>query len=245
MEETTSRGAMLKTRRLRLRPWRQADLDPFAAMNADPEVMRYFPTLLDRAQSDALAGRIDAHLAEHGWGLWAVEERDGTPFIGFVGLARQTFEAPFTPCVEVGWRLARPFWGQGYATEAAEGVLRYAFDVLCLDEVVSMTSRENLPSLRVMQKLGMRWVCDFDHPRVPEGHPLRPHVLLRIDRATFAARCWQQPVYDGCGARCTQGPPTGATPPLQPADAATLHNRQLAGARSFPDARLARVSRAR
>lgn len=199
MEATTREVTMLETRRLCLRPWREADLAPFAALNADPEVMRHFPSALDRADSDALAGRISAHIAEHGWGLWAVEVRDGAPFIGFVGLARQTFEAPFTPCVEVGWRLARPSWGHGYATEAAGAALRYAFDVLRLDEVVSMTSRENLPSLRVMQKLGMGWVCDFDHPRVPEGHPLRPHVLMRIDRATPEPALKRQREASGAG----------------------------------------------
>lgn len=181
----------LETARLRLRAWTDTDLAPFAALNADPRVMLHFPAPLDRTQSDALATRIRAHLGEHGWGLWAVEVTRGrpAPFIGFVGLARQTFEAPFTPCVEVGWRLAHAHWGHGYATEAAVAALRFAFVSLALPEVVSMTSALNEPSRRVMERLGMRRdpTDDFEHPRVPPGSPLRPHVLHRIDARALEA----------------------------------------------------------
>jgi RimJ/RimL family protein N-acetyltransferase len=178
---------MLRTERLVLRDWVDADLAPFAQLNADPEVMRYFRAPLDRAQSDAMAERIQVRLREDGFGLWAVEVAGGAPFIGFVGLARQTFEAHFTPAIEVGWRLARGSWGHGYAPEAARAALAVAFGPLGLDEVVSMTSVTNLNSRRVMEKLGMRRdpADDFEHPAIAEGHPLRPHVLYRL-----SARGW-------------------------------------------------------
>jgi RimJ/RimL family protein N-acetyltransferase len=172
----------LTTGRLKLRQWRDADLAPFAALNADPEVMRYFPSTLTREQSDEFAGYAHDTIERQGWGLWAVEVSDGPPFIGFVGLNRVSFEEHFTPAVEVGWRLARPFWGNGYATEAATAAVSFAFERLDLDEVVSFTSRTNEPSIRVMRRLGMRHdvAGDFDHPRVAEGNPLRRHVLYRL-----------------------------------------------------------------
>ena len=170
------------TARLRLRPWRDADLAPFAALNADPEVMRWFPSTLTRDQSDQLAGRIRARLAADGFGLWAVEVAASRAFIGFVGLAPVTFEAGFTPATEIGWRLARRHWGHGYAPEAARSALRYAFDELRVPEVVSFTTVRNRASRRVMVKIGMRHHPDddFDHPRLEPGHPLRAHVLYRI-----------------------------------------------------------------
>lgn len=153
-------------------------------MNADPEVMRYFPAPLDRAASDALADRIEVGLEAEPYGLWAVQLEAGEPFVGFVGLAVPSFEAPFTPCVEIGWRLARSAWGQGYATEAARRVLAYAFDELGLDEIVSFTVAANRPSRAVMERIGMQRdpAGDFDHPRLPPSHPLRRHVLYRIGR---------------------------------------------------------------
>lgn len=174
----------LRTARLALREWDDADLEPFAELNADPEVMRFFPSPLDRARSDAFANRIRTRLGADGWGLWAVEEVGGTPFIGFVGLARPSFQAHFTPAVEVGWRLARGAWGRGYAPEAARAAIGFAFDQLGLDEIVSMTSVTNLRSRRVMEKLGMRRypADDFEHPGMDAGHPLRPHVLYRLAR---------------------------------------------------------------
>lgn len=172
----------LVTDRLALRQWRDADLAPFAALNADPEVMRYFPAPLTRTQSDEFAGYVHETIERQGWGLWAVEVIDGPAFIGFVGLNRVTFDEHFTPAVEVGWRLARPFWGYGYATEAATAALSFGFERLELDEIVSFTTRSNEPSIRVMRRLGMRHDAagDFDHPRVPQASPLRRHVLYRL-----------------------------------------------------------------
>jgi RimJ/RimL family protein N-acetyltransferase len=172
----------LTTGRLKLRQWRDADLAPFAALNADPEVMRYFPSTLVQEQSDEFAGYMYETIERQGWGLWAVEVTDGPPFIGFVGLNRVSFEEHFTPAVEVGWRLDRPFWGNGYATEAAAGAVTFAFEQLHLEEIVSFTSTLNEPSIRVMRRLGMRHDAagDFDHPRVAEGSPLRRHVLYRL-----------------------------------------------------------------
>lgn len=170
---------MITTERLLLRRWRPADLDPFAALNSDPEVMAEFPNPLDRAASDALAAHAQRLLATHGWGPWAVELRTQARFIGLVGLAPVTFDAPFTPAVEIAWRLSREAWGHGYATEAARAALSFAFDQLQLPRVVSFTSTTNLRSQAVMQRLGMTrtpgW--DFDHPRVPDGHRLRRHVV--------------------------------------------------------------------
>lgn len=170
-----------------MRGWREADRAPFAALNADPEVVRHLPGALARAESDAMIDRIEAAFATHGFGLWAVEVEGGAPFIGFVGLSVPSFHAPFTPCVEVGWRLAREAWGQGYATEAAAAALDHGFGA-GLDEILSFTVPENLRSRAVMVRLGMRRdpSDDFDHPRLPEGHPLRRHVLYRITRSERA-----------------------------------------------------------
>jgi ribosomal-protein-alanine N-acetyltransferase len=180
----------LRTERLLLRRWRASDREPYAALNADPEVMRYFKEPLTRAASDAMVDRIEAGFDELGYGLWAAEVRATGEFIGFIGLARQTFEAAFTPAVEVGWRLARAAWGQGYATEGATAVLDHAFGPLDLDEVVSMTPRTNERSRAVMRRLGMTHdpADDFEYPKLPEGHPLRPHVLYRITGEQWAAR---------------------------------------------------------
>jgi len=174
----------IRTQRLLLRQWSSADLDPFADMNADPRVMEYFPSLLSREESDAAVGRIRAHFERHRFGLWAAEIPDVAPFIGFVGLAVPRFEAHFTPCVEIGWRVAADQWNRGYATEAARAVLKYGFEIIGLSEIVSFTVPINLPSRRVMEKIGMTHnsADDFDHPLIPEGHPLRRHVLYRKRR---------------------------------------------------------------
>jgi len=174
----------VETDRLVLRRWTDADRDPFAALNADPVVMEHFVAPLTRAESDALVDRIEAAFDEHGWGLWAVEVPGAADCIGFIGLALQTFDAPFTPAVEVGWRLARAHWGLGFAPEGARAALALAFGDLGLDEVVSMTSVGNAKSRRVMEKIGMTRdpADDFEHSRVPIGHPIRPHVLYRISR---------------------------------------------------------------
>lgn len=151
-------------------------------MNDDPDVMRYFPAMLTADESNRLVDRIEAHFAEHGYGLWAVEVRGGPPFIGYCGLLQVGFDAPFTPAVEIGWRLARDQWDQGYATEAARAVLEYGFNKLKLDEIVSFTAPSNARSVRVMERLGMTRdpADDFDHSALAIGHPLRRHALYRI-----------------------------------------------------------------
>jgi RimJ/RimL family protein N-acetyltransferase len=172
-------AASLPTERLLLRRWLPADLEPFAALNADPDVMEFFPAPLTRAESDALAERADAGFDERGFGLWAVELTATGDFIGFVGLAPMPdgFGG-----VEVGWRLAREFWGAGYATEGARASIRFAFDTLGLDEVSSVTSVVNERSQAVMRRLGMTPVEYFDSPRVPAGSPLVPHVRYALSR---------------------------------------------------------------
>lgn len=181
-------GPVLITPRLRLRPWREADLEPFAALSADAEVMAHFPGVLDRAQSDALAHRFAAAMRRDGFGQWAVEVPGEAPFVGFCGLAVAAFTAPFTPCVEIGWRLARAAWGRGYATEAARAVLAQAFGPMDLEALVAFTAVGNQRSRRVMERLGMQRspADDFAHPELPEGHRLRPHVLYRLSRQRWA-----------------------------------------------------------
>ncbi len=176
----------IPTDRLLLRRFRDADRDPFARMNRDPAVMEFFPHLLSRIESDAVVDRIEAHFAEHGFGLWAAELRASSEFIGYVGLAVPRFTASFTPCVEIGWRLDVAYWGEGLATEGARAVVRYAFEGLGLPEIVSFTVPDNLRSRRVMEKLGMTHDADddFDHPLLPTGHSMRRHVLYRLKRSS-------------------------------------------------------------
>ena len=180
-------AAALVTERLVLRRWREEDREPFAAMNADLEVMLWYPAPLSRAESDAFVDRVEACFAEHGWGLWAVEA-DGH-FIGYTGLWPVTPPVPSAGSVEVGWRLARSAWGHGYATEAARAAVRYGFETLNLDEIVSFTAVPNTRSQAVMRRLGMRHdpARDFDHPRVPPGHPIRPHVFYALGRRDHLA----------------------------------------------------------
>ena len=177
----------MTTKRLILRYWRESDRKPFSHLNADPRVMEFMPHILSKQESDALVERIEAHFHRHGFGLWAAELRQSGEFIGFIGLSVPSFKAPFTPCVEIGWRLARDHWGRGLATEGARTILAYGFEVLGLKEIVSFTVPGNLGSRRVMEKLGMRHNPgdDFDHPRLPENHPLRPHVLYRLSRSQW------------------------------------------------------------
>ncbi len=174
----------IRTERLWLRPWRAADREPFAALNADPRVMEFMPKRLTRAESDAFVGRIGAHFLDHGFGLWAVQILGGAKFAGYVGLSVPRFHARFTPCVEVGWRLAAEHWGRGYATEGAKAAVAFGFEQLGLKEIVSFTVPANVRSIRVMERIGMTRdpADDFDHPLLPEGHPLRRHVLYRIAR---------------------------------------------------------------
>ena len=168
------------TERLALHQWRPSDRQPFAALTADPIVMEYFPSILDRAASDALADRCESHIAINGWGLWATELCATGEFIGYVGLSSPRPELPFTPAVEIGWRLAAQHWGQGFATEAARGTLRVAYELLELPEIVSFTSVGNLRSRAVMERLGMKEIETFDHPNIPVGNSLRRHCLYRL-----------------------------------------------------------------
>lgn len=179
----------LNSPRLLMRQWRDDDLPAFAHMCADPQVMRYFPHPLTRLESAKLIGRVRGHFAEYGFGLWALERKDTREFIGFTGLCMVGFNAAFTPAVEIGWRLAKEHWGLGYASEAAWTVMGCGFEHLELEQIVSFTALSNLPSQKVMQAIGMRTdsVDDFDHPNLPEGHPLRPHVLYRINRKQWLA----------------------------------------------------------
>ena len=169
----------ISTERLRLRRWIQSDRLPFAEMNADPRVMEHFPSVLTRAESDTMVDRIESNFERHGFGLWAVEVRDQSPFIGYVGLAIPSFQAHFTPCVEVGWRLASKFWGRGFATEGARAVVAFGFGPLALKEIVSFTVPENQRSRRVMERLNMTRdpADDFEHPTQPDR---RLHVLYRL-----------------------------------------------------------------
>ena len=173
---------MIETRRLILRPWRDNDLPLFAEQNADPVAMRFLIGPLSRTASDAYAEAARQHLAETGYGKWAVEAPGIASFIGAVGLSRVRFEASFTPAVEVAWRLHRRYWGQGFATEAARAAIEDGYSRVGLREIVAITTLGNIPSTRVMQRLGMTRTIEFDHPLVPEGHHLRRHILYRLAR---------------------------------------------------------------
>jgi RimJ/RimL family protein N-acetyltransferase len=173
-----------ETDRLRLRQWLEIDREPlFARLNSDPQVMEFLPNLLDRAASDAMFDRLQARIAERGWGFWAVESKPDRQFIGFVGLNMPQYELPFAPCVEVGWRLVLEYWGKGYATEAARGALSVGFERLNCPEIVSFTATANHRSRAVMERLGMeRAAATFEHPMLEIGHPLREHYLYRLSR---------------------------------------------------------------
>lgn len=173
---------MIETARLILRPWRDSDLPLFAKQNADPIVMRYLIGPRTREHSDAYVARVQRDLAETGYCEWAVEAPGVAPFIGAVGLSRVRFEASFTPAVEVAWRLHRHYWGQGYATEAARAAIEDGFTRVGLNEIVALTTLQNKPSQRVMEKLGMTRTIEFDHPAVAVDSPLRQHILYRLAR---------------------------------------------------------------
>jgi RimJ/RimL family protein N-acetyltransferase len=173
----------LRTERLLLRPWRTEDREPFAALNADPAVMEYFPATLSRAESDARAERFDSDIRRLGYGFWAVEIPGEAPFVGFIGLDATDDGMPFSPAVEVGWRLARAHWGHGFASEGARAALAFGFEQLGLEQIVALTAAGNQRSQRVMERLGMQRdpAEDFIHPWVPSDHPIARHVLYRID----------------------------------------------------------------
>ncbi len=184
----------LSTRRLRLRQWHPDDKEAFTSLNADPRVMEFFPSCLERSASDAMADRLQSLIALRGWGFWAVEVLEGKKFIGFVGLHIPSPELPFSPCVEIGWRLAFDHWGKGYAPEAARAALQFGFEVLDLHEIVSFTAICNARSRSVMGKLRMREDPEtFEHPALPVGHPLREHCLYRLLREGWL----RNPVPDG------------------------------------------------
>jgi RimJ/RimL family protein N-acetyltransferase len=177
------------TNRLRLRQWRDEDREPFARMSADPRVMKFFPDLLDRAASDAMLERIESKLLDRGWGWWAVEIGNTQAFIGFVGLNIPDPQLPCSPCVEVGWRLGFDYWGQGYATEAAQGAVKVGFELLDFDEIVSFTAVGNLRSQAVMERLNMKRSPEtFLHPNLPPQHPLAEHCLYRLSRESWAEK---------------------------------------------------------
>lgn len=178
----------ITTDRLILRPWQDRDAAPFAALNADPRVAEFLPKVLSRAESDAQLDRIRAHFTERGFGLWAVEARDTGRFVGSIGLSCPRFTTHFTPCVEVGWRVASALWGKGYATEAAAASVAYGFETLGLAEIVSFTAVINHRSRRVMERIGMtrREEDDFDHPLLPLEDRLNRHVLYRVSRHRWA-----------------------------------------------------------
>lgn len=180
----TNYPSLIRTDRLVLRQWNNTDFEPFAALNADLRVMEYFPSILSHKESNDLANRISTQLEEQGWGLWAVSIPDISNFIGFIGLAKPSFDAHFTPAVEIGWRLAFDYWGKGYATEGAKAALAYGFETLNLDEIVSFTAVQNIRSRRIMEKIGMHYNSndDFDHPKLAEDHSLRKHVLYRMNQ---------------------------------------------------------------
>jgi len=173
---------LIKTERMVLRPWKEADFMAFARLNADPRVMEYFPGILTQEESDRFAKRICTAMKQQGWGLWAVSVPNVSDFIGYIGLAPVNFAADFTPAVEVGWRLAYDFWNKGYATEGAIAALKYGFETLQMDEIVSFTAIQNKRSQKVMEKIGLTHYPeeDFDHPKLVEGHSLRRHVLYRL-----------------------------------------------------------------
>lgn len=182
---TFATAPMLSTRRLLLRGWREADLDPFAELNADPEVMRYFPYLHSREESDRVAQSIQNRFRSYGFGFWAIETVD-TPFIGFVGLSYPNFEAPFSKTIEIGWRLAQKYWGKGYASEAVRAALGFAFDRAGAPEVISFAPATNQRSTSVMERLGMKHDGYFDHPSIPEG-PLKRFALYRMSKDDYEA----------------------------------------------------------
>ena len=183
----SSRKIFIESNQLYFRQWKEEDKELFYELNSDPKVMKYFPQILSKNESDAFAEKIKYQIDRNGYGLFAVEKKHTAEFIGFIGLTDTSFKAPFTPCTEISWRLHRNFWKKGYATEGAKAILDFAFKKLGQEEIVSFTSKLNSPSIAVMKRIGI--VKDpkgcFDHPEIPKGHPLRPHILYRVSRDQF------------------------------------------------------------
>lgn len=173
---------MLETTRLRLRGWQETDLIPFIEMNKDEDVMRYFPKTLSADETLAFYQTIQAEFDEYGYGLYAVEEKETRDFIGFIGFHHATFDASFTPCIEIGWRLKKEAWGKGYATEGAKACLQHGFEKLGFTDIYSFTAIINTPSIQVMKKIDMKQVQTFNHPKVNELSPLRKHILYQLSK---------------------------------------------------------------
>ncbi|MCM1992160.1 GNAT family N-acetyltransferase [Oceanirhabdus seepicola] len=173
---------IIKTDRLGLRKWETEDLVPFAEMNSNPKIMEFFPNTLNKEESDAFANRIISHFNTNEFGLYAVDELSSGEFIGFIGLSIPTFESNFTPCVEIGWRIAHKHWGKGYAPEGANACIKYAFETLNIPEIVSFTATINHKSIRVMEKVGMHYYGTFNHPKVDINSVLCEHVLYKIEK---------------------------------------------------------------
>jgi len=172
--------------RLGFREWTEADKAPFGKMNANEEVMKFFPKLMTQTESDSLVQRINQHFDNNGFGLWAVEVKETNEFIGFIGFLTISFEDFFTPGVEIGWRLDNAFWNKGYATEGAQACLKYGFEILDLSEIYSFTALSNQPSINVMKKIGLKKQDKtFEHPKVEVGSPLREHVLYRMGKDEY------------------------------------------------------------
>lgn len=175
----------LETDRIILRSWKDSDLLPFAEMSQDHEVMRYFPDLLTQSESHELAHLMQRFIKKQGWGFWALELKETHEFIGFTGLHHQPTRFDFSPCTEIGWRLKRSAWGRGLAFEAASASLNFGLNTLNLTEIVAFTAQLNIPSQKLMQRLGMHKVKSFMHPEFAEQSPLKPHVLYAIKKPNF------------------------------------------------------------
>ena len=173
----------IETPRLILRQWQQSDHKPYIKLNADPEVMKFFPAVKTPGETSAQIKRLTDYINEHGYGFFAVERKDNHEFIGFTGLTKPGFEAYFTPCIEIGWRLSKENWGYGFATEAATGCLDFAFCQLKLSEIYAFTAVQNIRSEMVMQRIGMNKVGEFDHPLIADGHFLKKHIIYKITHA--------------------------------------------------------------
>jgi ribosomal-protein-alanine N-acetyltransferase len=171
---------IIETKRLKLRQWKDEDTQSFIKMNGDAEVMRFFPSVQSADETIALIARIQKHFNDYGYGPYAVQRIDTGQFIGFTGFFHPTFKSHFTPCIEIGWRLDKDHWNQGFATDAAIACLQYGFDKLGLNEIYSFTATINLPSINVMEKAGLKKIGQFEHPNVPDGHRLKTHVLYKI-----------------------------------------------------------------
>ena len=176
---------IIETERLVLRTWKESDILPFSAMNQDQKVMEFFPSTLSPGESATLYQKIIASFEQKGFGLFAVEAKQTQEFVGFIGFSQPTFTSYFTPCVEIGWRLARQFWGRGFATEGAKACLQYGFSALDFMDIYSWTAKINSKSVNVMEKIGLTCDGEFEHPNIPPGHPLRTHVLYKASRNKY------------------------------------------------------------